>query len=407
MTADVGYFEIVDAKLTKFDGTSISIANMISQLTFNESIYSHTIYGLIEIVDASNLVDRFPLKGEETLTLVYKDFFEEELTQTFQIYGLQNQTPPEQQNFTVYTLTICSPQKILSDRMHIKKSYTGTMKQTALKVFEEIDDDTYPIEIEDTVGEQQIIIPSLTPLEALNFLARRSFSVDNPGSHFLFYLNRRGFQFKTVEKHLEDTDQKKLTYEYTPGQQASDRPTAESMYNLHAITLMNRHSTLEEIKVGAMVSEVVEIDILTKQYQRFPFQYKEQADKFTHMDKKWQFPHTDGYTEKFFNEPVVSDMVFIDSSRPGNNYKEILSKRRSQSYWLTHIRLKVSAFGTVFLQAGQILQINLPQFEETDGEKELNESLAGNWMVESITHKMKDKSYDVEMILVKDLPRAT
>lgn len=407
MTADVGYFEILDAKLTKFDGTEISIANMISQITFNESIHSHTIYGLAEIVDASNLVDRFPLKGEETLTLVYKDFFENELQQVFAIYGLENQTPPEQQNFTVYTLKLCNTQKILSDSMHIKKSYTGTIKQTALKVFEEIDDDSYSIEVEDTVGEQTIIIPSLTPLEAISFLARRSFSVDNPGSHFLFYLNRRGFQFKTVEKHLEDTGDDRLTYEFTPGQQASDRPTAESMFNLHAITLMNRHETMEEIQVGAMVSEVVEIDILSKQYQRIPFRYQEQIDKFTHMDNKWQSPHTDEYAERYFSEPVVSDMVFIDSSRPGNNYKEILSKRRSQSYWLTHIRLKVSAFGTIFASAGQILTINLPKFEESGGEKELNTALSGNWMIESITHMMKDKTYDVEMILVKDLPRAS
>lgn len=421
--SDVGYYRIDEAFISRYDksGDTFNISNLIASFSFTESIYSPVIIGNLFISDASNIIDNFPIRGEEVLTLTYSDFFENKITQDYIIYGIENIGPSTQQNTTGYLLNFISPQAIMSASRIVQKSYTGTTTDIINKIFTEylteqqtFTNARYKIDTENADGIQTLVIPSLSPLQAIEFLKRRSFSTDNKSSNYLFFQNRDKFRMITHEKIIKDTnrgrnfDGRKI-YTHDPGMVIDSKSADLALNNILNISFPRRQNTINEIKYGGMTSETVEIDVLKKQYQLFPYNYKDEFQKYTHLDQNVQSPHTQAFIDKYFANPdnkVVSDMIFVDAERPNQRYREISAQRRSSSFYLNSIVAKIEIYGRNDLFAGDIIRMNLPQYEVVEGEKELHQSLSGYWMVNEMIHKMEGKEYKMEVTVTKDLPRA-
>jgi len=421
--SDIGYYRIEEAFISRYDksGDSFNIANMIASISFTESIYSPVLIGNLFISDTSNIVDNFPIRGEEILTLSYSDFFENKVTQDYIIYGVENMGPNTQQNSIGYLLKFISPQAIMSASRVVQKSYAGTTTDIINKIFAEylteqqrFENARYEIETEEAVGVQTIVIPSLSPLRAIDFLKRRSFSADNKSSNYLFFQNRDRFKMVTHEKLIKDSrrernfDSKKI-YTHDPGMVIDSKSADLALNNILEISFPRRQDTINEIQYGGMTSETVEIDVLKKQYQLFPYNYKNEFEKYTHLDQNVKSPHTQAFIDKYFANPdnkVVSDVIFVDVERPNQKYREISAQRRSSSFFLNSIVAKIEIYGRNDLFAGDIIRMNLPQYEVVEGEKELHQSLSGYWMVNEMIHKMEGKEYRMEVTVTKDLPKA-
>ena len=417
---DIGYYTIDEAYITRYDrsGDRYNIANYIASMSFTESIYSPVIMGSILISDSTNIVDNFPIRGEEILTLSYSDFYNNQITQDFMVYSITSIGPSTQQNSLGYLLSFVSPQSIMSAAADIQKSYKGTTTEIINKIFSEylterqrFDNARYTIDTEESTGVQTIVIPMLSPLEAIDFLKRRSFSAENKSSNYLFFQNREKFRMVTHEKLIKDSkrgvdfDPRKI-YTHDPGMIIDSITADRVMNNILDINFPNRINTLEEIQYGAMTSVTVEVDILQKQYRLFDYDYKDNYKKYTHLDQVSEFSHTDAFIEKYFSNKVVSDMISSDLERPNQRYKDIIPHRRSSSYYLNNgITCDIEVYGRNDLFAGDIIRLNLPEYEVTNNDKSQHKSLSGYWLVNQIIHKLEDKEYKCEVNLTKDLPR--
>lgn len=423
-TRDVGYYRITEAYLTKLEGgESFSIANFIGGVYFTESIYSPIISGKIIIGDTINIIDNFPIRGEEILTLTYTDFFDQSITQDFFVFGVTNLGPNDQQSGVGYQLSFMSPQGIMSMSHSVAKSYTGTTTQIINKIFNQyLVDNTlyenarYTIDTEESTGAQTIVIPSLDPLSAIDFLKRRSFSSDNQSSNYLFFQNRKQFRMVTHEKLIKDSnrednkkfDEKKVYSQKLDIQSNIAELGGAVMNNILDIGFPKRINTVNELSNGSLTSQVVEIDILTKQYQFFPYNYKDSYTKYKHLDTVVKFPHSDKFYEKYLGDQnrKHSDMVLTDSQRSSLNYKEITSQRRSTSYYLNAgINCTMTIYGRNDLFAGDIVKLNIPEYINTEGSREMNKSLSGFWLVAEIDHSLDSDEYKFNVRLLKDLAK--
>lgn len=418
--SDIGYYTIDQAFITRYDksGDGFDIKNQIVSISLSESIYNPIIRGSLIIDDASNIIDRFPLRGEEILTLTYTDFFETSITQDFIIFSIESYGTNTQQNTAGYLLQFMSPQGLMSSSRDISKSYRGTTTEIIKKIFEEylteqqrFENARYEIDTEESTGVQTIVIPMLSPLDAIDFLKKKSYSPENKSSNYLFFQTRKQFRMVTHEKIIKDSNrgrnfnQNKI-YTHDPTMNIDSLNSYRAMNNIVSIDFPTRINTMDEIDYGAMSSKVVEIDILAKQYQIFPYDYKDNYTKYKHLDENVKFLHTKSFMEKYFDNDdnkVVSDMIFVDIERPKQNYRDIASNRRSTSYYLNSIECSAEVYGRNDLFAGDIVKLNLPEYEVTAGEKGRHKSLSGYWLVNQIIHKLDGKEYKVEMSLTKDM----
>ena len=419
---DLGYCFLETANLTRYaEKETFSISNYITDISFNESIHSSVLMGEMTLLDSSGLLDNYPILGEEILTLTYSDFYNNSITQEFLVYSLSEAVVNNQQNTMFYKLKFISPQHFMSSTKNIRRSYTGSTKEIVEKIFNEflVDDTKFrdsanEIDIEDTTGIQTIVVPSLQPIEAIDFLKRKSFSAENKSSNYYFFQNRQKFKMVTHEKLILDSrrdstsfDQRKI-YTFDPSLLSSEvKDRDRGMNNVISFFLPKRLDTLAEMNAGAMVLDVVEIDILKKQYLHNIHKYKETFKEYTHIDSNYRFPHTDNFVEDFFNDENVmkTALVFKDFERENQYYKEIIGPRVSNRYYLSSVVAEIEIYGRNDLFAGDVIKLNIPQFENVGGgrPKNLHTSLSGYWLVNNISHKIQGKKYTCKLVITKDL----
>ena len=415
---DVGQFIINRADLKRYreDLPPFSIANYITSLSFTESINSPIIVGEMTIIDTSGLLDNYALLGEEILTLGYTDFYGTRISQEFFVYSLTNLMPNDQTNLAHYNLRFISPQHIISASRIIQKSYTGSIKETIQKIFTEYLADTKftdtprEIEIEDTTGIQTLVIPALQPIQAIDFLKRRAYSADHKSSNFYFFQNREKFKMLTHEQMIADGKSKAISYTYDPALNAQEPENrAIAMNNLISFHMPNRLNTLNEINSGSMILDVVEVDIMNKQYIHNVHKYYEHYTEYERLDDSVRFPHTKNFIDDYFSDANVmkSSLVFKDFERENQYYKDIIGPRFSNYYYLNAFTAKVEIYGRNTLFAGDIIKLDIPQFEEVGPTgKKSHQSLSGYWLVQDIAHSLADNVYKCELTISKDLARA-
>ena len=419
---DVGFCDIKLATLSHYDKTAkerqsqqpINIANFISELSFTESINGSALMGQMNILEANGLLDNFPIAGEELFNITYTDFFENEISQEFFVYNVSDAVPGKQQNYMYYTLKFVSTHHLLDMSRNVQKSYQDkTIKEMIELIFDEylIDETRFPnsnneIEIEDTDGVQTIVIPSLKPIAAINFLTRRSYSATNKSSSYYFYQTREKFKMKTHEQMIKDGRGNAIVYTYDPAIHADNISTRDkSMNNVLSFKITNRLNTMKEMASGAMITDVVEVDILNKQLIFNPYSYKDNVQDFTHTDKTVRFPHTNKFRQDFFKADGTpkTHMVFIDDERPNQNYAKIIAPRISNIYYHSQLTVEIEIYGRNDIFAGDIIKLNIFNFEEMPTTK-FNGSLSGYWLINSISHNIPvDRTYKSTLVLSKDL----
>ena len=71
-----GGYILKKAELSNFDGSKVlQIGDLIDSIEIEENIVNVSIGATISIIDSANLIDSFPIIGEEYLKLEIEDFF--------------------------------------------------------------------------------------------------------------------------------------------------------------------------------------------------------------------------------------------------------------------------------------------------------------------------------------------
>ena len=409
---DVGHYKIHKAVIRRI-GTDqeINIANFIAALSFSESINSPMLIGKVLIADTFDFIHKIPLLGEEILYLEYTDFFDNRVRQTFYINTVDSLSPPDQsQGMGLgYYLNISSIQFLLSVTNLIQKSYTGTVSEIAERIFNEyLNNDEYPatLDIEDTTGTQVLVIPALSPFDAIDFCRRRAFSSDNKSSDFRFFTTKENaYKFITIEQLLTDTKSLAFEYFYDPALNANGgfQNRSQAMRSIQSIVFPQRFNFARELARGGIKNDIVEIDLLTKQYIHNEYDHQENLDQFKHQDDTIQSRiHTPRFIEKYMSEVVTSNLVFKDFTRDTQNYKNILGPRISTQYYSDMITCEIEIYGRNDLSVGDTMHLKIPQFRNLEQRAE-NETMGGYWTVHTINHNFTDKDYKSSVTLFKSV----
>jgi len=200
-----GGYIIKNCELSNYDGTKkIIIGDMITNMEIQEDISKVSIHGLLTIEDATNIIDSFPLLGEEQLVLEIEDFYKQTTTYNFHIYAVDTLVTNDLGTAQFYVMRMFSKDYIKSESVEISFPYKGKISEIVKSIYDEYFISKKTIEIEDTVGENIIVVPNLTPIETMMMMATKSFSDVYKSSNFMFFERKDKYFFGTHEKLFED-----------------------------------------------------------------------------------------------------------------------------------------------------------------------------------------------------------
>lgn len=441
--------------LKNVDNTkSIDISSLVIDMSIYEDIFASTLYGVVAIQDAVNLLNgmvssptditpAFPIVGEEYLEVSYEVTGFEPVNRRFFVNAIKPVEINKALTSRSYTIEFCSEEHLLDACTLVQRSFRNKLSEAAetvlkdfLKVNEVLSNGkrAKKYDIQKTKGKQNVVIPTMTPFETLNFLARRSIAENTfQSAAFLFFENKDGFNFCDIEYLIRRGKQK---YKKTPNQfqyyyQVPTIP-GSSTSNVHddskafktiiSMTQKHKFDTIEKIKNGYFESNALIFDFINRKIKNRNFKFVDNYTNYNTLGAASDSVQETSYPENSidFIRAVTADrakpetilgifnltkdsppgkhtkLFFIpkDSTQPDTFLEEVLPNRASYMTRFAQNMFTAEVYGDPTVGAGDVITIDLPEIiGTTPANKGHDRFLSGYFMVASIHHKLSPDSY--------------
>jgi len=218
---------------------------------------------------------------------------------------------PAGNNAEIIELKICSPELLRNHRTRISKAYEETADQIVKSVMENkkyinTKKDLY---IEPTLGIRKILSPNFHPFHLIKQLTRESMSAENDSPHYLFFENKDGFHFRSLQSLYDDGVQG----EYHFGDKGEDETYSDSSDSgklvqaykrILNLSVPSKNNSLFDIRGGMLGSKLIMHDIYNKKYNTSTFSYFDDHDKHQRLEEG--------------NAPKYNNVLIDDENTVGN-----------------------------------------------------------------------------------------
>ena len=409
----------------------VELAKTIVNWGINESMNSPFISGHATIMESDNLLENVPFIGEEEIELTYTDFYGESATHKFFLYAIEDIQPAASTNDRMmkYTVRFCSIQKLQGDQRKIRKSYNKTkisdMVQDIYDTFMVTDDPSQskPIEIEDTDGEQTLVIPDMRADAAMQFLSRRAYSERNKTALYRFFETREKYYFCTFEYLVDkygDLGEKSgeeinpLFFIYNtlndntgPGQRVAQQSVSD-------VSFPSKVDTFSDIKEGAYRRTITELDINHRTRISRQFDYTAEYEDYK-MPEQVTLTHSQEFVNTYMpvNEApetiLVTDFPQIGQNegkdnmlKPYQHFYENYTNKPITQYHVGRNMFAIDIKGRIDLYPGMMINLDLVKFShKVGGAREKDTQRSGKYVVISVGHTFSGDEYTQKIGLSK------
>lgn len=408
-----GYYELRSVFMKNYDGSKdIELTRVVYNFRLVEGIDEGVIRAQISIVDSSNLIDAFPIRGEEFISITLADFYDVEKTYEFHVYSISPVKVDRSSSKQDYTLFLYSKDFVKTESTEIRRSYEDALSRTALTIYEEYFTGEKPLDLQPTDGTVPIVIPAMTPYEAMNMLAKKSYAQSTPSSIFKFFETRDDYKFITLEELISRVDRGSIPQEkiYTyEDPKLSESSPEVAMQNMISYTPFSRFNLMNEMRQGGMINGITRLDLSKKTIEEITYKHYENLDQYASTDGERRRYHSENFQRDFFGEDNILTryIVFDDTTKPESYYDEILPKRISNNYYLSSISIGIEVYGSFKLNVGDLIEIKMPNpVVDTTGVTEEHDSISGYYLVNRMEHNLQEQTWTTNIILIKDALRS-
>lgn len=417
----------------------IEIPLIYSNFSVYEDINSPYLSGEITLVDASSLLSKLPIIGEETIQMFWRSmntdvsiFLRFRVVRLVHVEKLNEET-------NVYTLELISPISIQNQKTKISRSFAkGNLSdmvswvlQNKLKMIDEKNVD-YVKEGDDLVKNKDIensyfsvesktpniekyIAAYMSPIRMVNKLSQRSNS--SHGSLFYFFEDINRFRFinllESIQEQKKDLRKVKRLI-YIP-QNTSATSTLDDPMKWNIITeykIKKRFDIFDNMSKGMYSSVALYLDIEKKSYETNSYYYQDDAKNSNHIHNDGRLLTTETsdilHDSSHESASTVSFLVPIcsgdkESQTYNDQRKQMFQKRiSSEAQLMNSLVLEISIAGdtTGSFSIGNLVHIHIPQDQALQG----NRSLTGYYFITKIRHDVDkgENRYSMTMEVVSD-----
>ena len=435
-----GEYTLEDVRLFASSGNIIPLNGLTVSISLFENIFSPTMSGTITLLDANSIVSNLPIIGQEFLSFKIKtasiteggtsiiDFTKN----PFSVYKIDQRI--EGTNSELITLHFASPEMLRNLRTRVSKSYTNTIDNIAIDV---IQNSRYinskkDLFIEETVGVRKIISPNSNPFTFIQKLSSEAISKNNGSPFFLFYENKEGFNFRSLDSLYAQP----ITAEYNTGEFYHQESSGTVVKNVleeysrpisHEMVAVN--DTVKNVRGGLLASDLITYDIYSKKYERKNFRYFNNFNDYGRLGNSPiyntnfidEFDNTvDNFTnanihlhptsknngsdaQHYVLDPTAKNIKSLYSP---NGIENTLLPRQSKFVELNKgVSLNVKVHGSTNISVGQIIQFNKQTVGNANESGDFDPYYTGRNIISNLRHIFDlapKKEHSIVMSLVKD-----
>jgi hypothetical protein len=252
------------------------------ELNLYEDIMGDTISGQLMLSDAVGIINQFGLNGTEFIRISLRKNSGDNypLVKNYRITSITNRGVNVNNNYEVYTIDFVSEEFIFAEQYRISKAYKNTKISTIIEniltsYIKVGGKNTKAINIENTYGVYDFVLPNKKLFETINWLATYARPEKNPGADMLFFENAGGYFLNSLQTLYEQPIYRK--YYLNPKNISNDLNQQAS--NVMEFKVLNFFDTLDAVTNGTFANKVITFDILTRKVEDNFFSYKDYFKK--------------------------------------------------------------------------------------------------------------------------------
>jgi hypothetical protein len=375
-----------DAAKTLLASSGFDLLPYIQKIDIYESIFENTISGTITLLENIGLTEYLPIIGVETIGLVFqidKPGDEQAVmtfARTFRVVGLKNQAFPRH-DYRLYELHLATPEFVQSVSSRVCRAFHDTSCVNAVVDVLNNDLGVTKIDVEDTFGKIDVVIPNYTPLQAINYFTVLAQTKQKQESNFLFYETMAsGFHFRSISALITAGSTGKVASFNVDGGRITVADTitqAEAQRNIIRVHQTQGFDLLFDIASGMLRSRLVPFDFVARK-PPIPTdsRYTKTFAKTTHLDKYPVYPRNFDLSVaknvRLFMVPSnvwSSKSAYIDSieNQPVQRLHEAIVLRNRQLKEIRHVETLLDLPGQPDLQAGTVVDVFYPSSRALQG----------------------------------------
>jgi hypothetical protein len=413
---DAGDVEIVGNKIMLYTfnkGNELNIYPQVKGFDIYESLDNYTLTADFYIAEGIDLVNKFPLGGEEFIEISFRTPSRETVSYTFFVESVQGMKTNDQANMRSYMLRCCTKDFLLNSTTVFSKRYKDRKYDDALTELLEIDmgAGTSLITRESTKGKFDYVVNNMRPFQIINLIKERAVSKDFKSSFFVFYEDNKGYHFQTVEKLIKERKggAKGKSFSYDTANRAEDTGKSINVRNILAYETVSQGSAIKKVTAGAIRNQVREFDLHRGTYYKKNEyvnisdhgQYEKTADEET-----FDFNSAD-YNNFASKLPGSSRMSIKDATRPEMEHNNNIHLQRPFRERMFQYGLRIRVYGDTSIRVGDIIELKFPEIAGlTDGLGKQGEVFSGNYIVTNLKHRCDQRMNNkFEHFMVMDVAK--
>lgn len=450
--------DIVSVKLTNYAGDkSLEISAQVFSMAFSQSIASTSWSGMMQVLDTSGLLEKFPLRGEETLDiLLHAKDLDYEVKLKCHLHKIDRVETTQNADGVTFTAHFMSKTSFNAGNKKVSRGYTEfTSAEIAELVFKsfyneikhvapkgESDKQPYKgkkyslIGVNDSVrdvrkhlfvqpssGTLRSVIPNYPSADAMLFCARRAFSPNSISSSFRFFETLNSYEFVTDEyliKRATDSQNGKATkikyLAYGAIGTIDPREPIGQIETIETFTNPNRINVANDVYSGGYKNNIFEIDLTRRKVSVKEFDYTKNGS-FIGMSGVQPKIGEGIHTQKFIDDTFTTNnskrmLMFKDYSsanditnkdttlRPDQHYPEIVSNRVAYNHHISSTPVVVTLRGRFDITAGHVVSVDAKGFSGNRDSND-NDQLSGKYLVHTAVHSINDDTLTTNLSLIK------
>jgi hypothetical protein len=413
----------------------LSGSSSILFLDYFEDILSPCITMTVQVANSTSLVDVLPIRGGEKVFLSIDtafgefEFDGENALYVFGVSGKVSDSTAE-----TFSLNLVSREALTNETSRCVRKYSGSIDQTVTKILkDELKTRKFKNEnIEKTANSYSFIGNQKKPFHILTWLCPKSMpstkSIGASGtsgrgsnaeakgvSGYLFYENKDGFNFRSVDSLVKNTkvqlgssDAENIpTYVYTPITETNAQINEFRVLNFY---FEKNNDLLKNLRIGMYSNYTYFYDFYTFQFDSFRYNLKDEIKNSNTLGADANVALSDNLGSS------PSRILYRTSDRgaidvQGGSDKEIfklsgrdnadMAKSFSRYNLLFTQALNMVVPCNVNLKVGSIIKIEFPRINPSDN-VEVDDQQSGYYLIKELRHHMEPETMVTSLRLIRD-----
>ena len=375
------------------------ITELVSEINIHSSMHIDSTFAELLLIDYRNYVVGSKLLAGDVISFVISHNGTS-VTYDMKVKAILDINNGE--SGRTYNIRLVSELQYNSYFKIVSKAFAGTTSDIAGEIFAEYTTEQYNV-WEPSLGNQSLIVPSMSPIKAINWLASRSSSADSPVKFVFFQDSKLQYNFLSAQKLREIYNTAPITYRYNPNTFGRDTGSAiipnsgGEMTSIMRIDFLNSYNIEEAINEGALFNTKIRIDHTQKEID---FQQNSYWDTFSQNNintgNQWKY------------ENLAPGKVSLEVTARNTTQIQGFNRNSDASMLTPYIdrsqEIEIQVFGNSIVDIGQIVRIEIPAAAPLDtlDASGLDARWSGNYYVTAKRDKIDRRAHVMVLRCSKD-----